>query len=174
MPLFLLPIISFLSNLISPLTTFLKNRAEVAAASHQLDMAKLAAATELAKVSVAADAATLTAQLGATSSGFKDVTFVLLMIPIIVTCLFPSAGKDIFHNLSQVPEYYQWLVLSVYGAIWGIKNVILPVSNNSVAKKLINKQEFFQYLRSTKGPLSDAEVKDLVSVIDKLEQDNTK
>lgn len=172
MPIFLLPLISFLGSLLSPLTTFLKNKADVAAATHELEMAKLAAATDLAKVATQADAATLTAQLGATSSGFKDVTFVLLMIPILLTCFFPDKGKEIFANLSVVPHYYQYLVLSVYGAIWGIKNVILPVSNNSVTKKLINKQEFFQYLRNAKGPLSDAEVQALDSVLDKVQQDD--
>ena len=162
--------LSFFSSLISPLTALINQAAAKQQAQFNLQMAQIQAATDLAKTQTTADLNTLVARLNSTDAGFKDVTFFLLMLPIFITCVSPETGQKIFSNLNIIPDFYKYLVLSVYGAIWGLKNVVMPLSSNAVAKKLIDKAEFFNDLRKVSGsPLSDATVATLDKVLDDVE-----
>lgn len=59
-------------------------------------------------------------KLQATSQGFKFVTFILINIPVIIVCLIPSKGKEIFENLTLIPVWYAQLYAAIYGIIWGL------------------------------------------------------
>ena len=168
MPLFLFPLMALLSSIFSPITAWIRNKGETMQAEHGLELARLFAATELAKTEMAGNVQVTTAQLAATTSSFKDFTFLLLMTPIIITCIWPSRGQNIFANLSLVPQYYSYLVITVYGAIWGIQNIAVPIANHSIAKATINKQEFFNNLRKTQGSLPQNEVAAIDKVIDEI------
>jgi hypothetical protein len=165
-----MPLFSLLGNLISPLTTYLQNKGQLQQAAHELEMAQLSSATEQAKISATTNVETLTAQLAATGPGFKDATFILVMLPVIITCIFPAHGKAIFDNISMIPQWYQVMIVSIISAIWGIRNVITPFVNGGVMKKLIDKQEFFNDYRKFNGgkPLDQA----TVDLLDKVLDDN--
>jgi hypothetical protein len=65
-------------------------------------------------------------KLAATSQSFKAVSFFLLNVPIIITCLSDNRGKALWDNLSAVPVWYAQLYVSVVFVIWG-----LPVVANA-------------------------------------------
>lgn len=65
-------------------------------------------------------------KLAATSQTFKAISFFLLNVPIIITCLSDNRGKMLWDNLSAVPVWYAQLYVSVVFVIWG-----LPVVANA-------------------------------------------
>ena len=166
-----IPLLSFLGNLVSPITQMIKNAGDRVQAAHDLKIAQINAQIEALKTTSQYDYQTLVAQLGATSAGFKDITLFLVMLPVIITCIWPEKGKVIFANLALIPQYYQYLILSIYGTIWGIKNVVLPISNNSVKKALINRQQLFNDIRQKVGPIAQPMVDAIDSAVDDLEKD---
>lgn len=163
-------LLSFASGLISPITQLIKNAGDRAQAAHDLKMAEINAQIESLKTTTQFDYQTLVAQLGATTSNFKDITLFLVMLPVVITCIWPEKGKAIFDNLALIPQYYQYLILSIYGTVWGIKNVVLPMSNNSIKKALINRQQVFSDLKAKMGPISQPVVDAVDAVIDDIEQ----
>lgn len=58
------------------------------------------------------------------NSGWKDEwVLILLSIPLVLV-FFPYTQDYIligFQNLSQTPDWYQWLVLAIFTAIYGIR-----------------------------------------------------
>jgi hypothetical protein len=77
---------------------------------------------ELIKEGLAADAAWELEQIR--NSGWKD-EYVLLVLSIpLVGCFIPAYSGYVlqgFNVLSQTPEWFQWLVLAVFTAIYGIR-----------------------------------------------------
>jgi len=67
-------------------------------------------------------------KLAATSSGFKYTTFVLINIPVVIMCISPTKGKDIFENFALIPVWYAQLYAAIYGIIWG-----LPVAASAMS-----------------------------------------
>jgi len=65
-------------------------------------------------------------KLNATSQSFKALSFILLNIPIILTCMNKEWGAFIWANLGLVPVWYAQLYVSVVFVIWG-----LPVVSNA-------------------------------------------
>ena len=58
------------------------------------------------------------------SSGFKDeIVLFLLSIPLVMSFIpeMQPYVVDGFAALSQTPEWYQWLILAVFTAIYGIR-----------------------------------------------------
>ena len=160
--------LSFLGGIFAPITALINQAAQKQQAQFNLQMAQIQAATDLAKTETTNDFNSLVARLGSTDKGFKDITFFLLMLPILITCISPTTGAAIFTNLNTIPSYYQNLVLCVYGAIWGLKNVVMPLSAHSVTRKLIDKAEFFKELRQAEGKALDSGT---VATLDKVLDD---
>ena len=58
------------------------------------------------------------------NSGFKDeIVLFLLSIPLVLSFIPSTVGyvEAGFAALSQTPDWYQWLILSVFAAIYGIR-----------------------------------------------------
>ena len=58
------------------------------------------------------------------NSGFKDeIVLFLLSIPLVMSFIpeMQPYVVDGFAALSQTPEWYQWLILAVFTAIYGIR-----------------------------------------------------
>lgn len=58
------------------------------------------------------------------NSGWKDeFVLLLLSIPMVLSFIPATVGyvEDGFGALSQTPDWYQWLILSVFAAIYGIR-----------------------------------------------------
>ena len=58
------------------------------------------------------------------NSGFKDeIVLFLLSIPLVLSFIPSTVGYVVagFAALSQTPDWYQWLILSVFAAIYGIR-----------------------------------------------------
>ncbi len=119
---------SSVEAVISPLATYLTRRAELKAAAHQAELAAVVAAGERAAKAIseglAADASWELESLKAHASGWKD-EFVLLVLSIpLVLCFFPATAPSIlrgFEILDKTPTYFRLLVVSIFGAIYGIR-----------------------------------------------------
>jgi hypothetical protein len=58
------------------------------------------------------------------NSGFKDeIVLFLLSIPLVLSFIPSTVGyvEAGFAALAQTPDWYQWLILSVFAAIYGIR-----------------------------------------------------
>lgn len=77
---------------------------------------------ELIKQGLAADATWELEQIR--NSGYKD-EYVLGVLSIpLVGCFIPKFADDVlrgFEVLSQTPSWYQWLVVMIFAAIYGIR-----------------------------------------------------
>ncbi len=72
-------------------------------------------------------------KLASTSSGFKYSTFILINIPVIMICLSPARGKEIFENFALIPVWYAQLYAAIYGIIWGLPVAASAMSSIFVA-----------------------------------------
>src|SRR6185503_405699 len=89
----------------------------------QVEKDKLALSTTMAQAAVTSEQN----KLAATSQGFKTFSYCLLTLPILIVCIYPAGGKDIFSNLSLIPSWYAQLYVAVVGVIWG-----LPIASSAV------------------------------------------
>ncbi len=121
----LLPIIS---SILSPIGEYIKTKAQttIAVAQTQLEVkkAEITMATEIAKANVEQSKA----QLSATSQTFKAFSYTFLTLPILIVCIYPAMGKEIFANLALIPVWYAQLYVAVIGVIWG-----LPIATTAVS-----------------------------------------
>lgn len=124
----LIPLISSLLGENGPLGQYFKNKATIVEATQQAQLeikkAEITMATEVAKANVQQSAN----QLAATSQSFKAFSYALLTLPIIIVCVMPAVGKDIFANLALIPSWYSQLYVAVVGVIWG-----LPIASSAVS-----------------------------------------
>jgi len=121
-------IVSIFSGLVTPIGDYFKAKSAtaVAVAQTQLEVkkAELTMATEMAKANVEQSKA----QLSATSQTFKAFSYTFLTLPIVIVCIWPAWGKEIFANLSLIPVWYAQLYVAVIGVIWG-----LPIASSAVS-----------------------------------------
>ncbi len=117
---FLTLLLPLLAGFTQPLKDYFSYKQQMTKAEQDYKLAVLQGQTEQAKQQMVSDTADLGNRLNSTSQSFKQTTFWLLYVPIIFTIMFPSQAKEMWGNFSLVPEYFQWLFLSVYSAIWGI------------------------------------------------------
>jgi hypothetical protein len=188
------PIIaSIFSGLTGPIGEYFKTKAQIAATEQQTKLevrrAELTMATEMAKANVEQSKA----QLAATSQAFKAFSYTFLTLPIIIVCIYPTLGKEIFENLGLIPVWYAQLYVAVIGVIWG-----LPIASTAVSgifsavqsawdarnKRQIQKinalgeasalnleqakKEIFDTMRKTNGIVSQAQVDAIGPVLDKV------
>jgi hypothetical protein len=132
----LAPLISGIFGENGPLGQYFKTKALQVQASADLAMKveqnKLEMSRDLAQAAVESEKN----KLNATGQGFKFVTFCMLSLPILITCVFPEFGKRIFDNLALVPVGWFQLWALVIGVIWG-----LPIAANAMTTVLTSLQE---------------------------------
>ena len=88
----------------------------------ELEQAKHVAKLELAKQGQQSDNAWELEQIK--NSGWKDeFVLLLLSIPMVLSFIPGTVGyvKAGFAALSKTPDWYQWLILAVFAAIYGIR-----------------------------------------------------
>jgi len=133
------------------------------AANLQIELARLAAATEIAK----ANAVVSTTALQSTGTTFKYFTFFMWFGPFMLGIFFPALSKAVFDNLAGMPPWYVQGCLVIMFTVWGISvsadtvgNVFAGLTNFFAdrAKANLPAKMFFDTLRSVKGNLSQSEV----------------
>lgn len=146
----------------------------------QIELAKQQYAAEVAKAQMALNQTIV----ASTSSNFKYFTFIMWFGPFMLGMVAPSLSKDIFANLTTMPEWYVQSCILIMFTVWGISvsapvvnNIFSGLSNyvaNSRAYKLekakIDRKAFFDALRKLKGPLSQLEVDDQNKALDEIEK----
>lgn len=104
------------------LTRRMELKAEARAQERQIKAAQVQRQIELIQQGLAADATWELEQIK--SSGWKDeYVMIVLSIPLIM-CFIPGLAMYVslgFTALSATPQWYQWLVLMVFAAVYGIR-----------------------------------------------------
>lgn len=122
----LIPLISGLLGENGPLGQYFKTKAAKQQADAELELQiqrdKLALSSIIAQAAVDSEKN----KLAATSQTFKAVSFLLLNIPIIITCLSSAQGESLWNNLTLIPVWYAQMYVAVVFVIWG-----LPVVGNA-------------------------------------------
>lgn len=113
-----------------PVATYFTRRQELAAARHkaklEFETAKGERQAELIKAGLAADATWEVEQIK--NSGWKDeYVLIILSIPSILSFIklgsFDGAAivATGFASLQATPEWYRWLIMLVFTAVYGIR-----------------------------------------------------
>lgn len=122
------------------------------------------------------------AALNATGRYFKYFTFVMWFGPFMVGLVSPSLSQMIFHNLSQLPEWYVQSVVMIMFVIWGVASsspVVGSIFHNmaeyfkekrsyKIDLKQVDKKAFYEGLRAAQGFVSKADVDKFDKILDKL------
>lgn len=137
---FLIALLPILAGLTQPLKDWFAYKQESAKAEQDYKLAVLQTQAEQAKQQAISDSSDLGNRLSATTAGFKETTFWFLCVPIIFSVLFPSKAEVMWHNFSLVPEFFQWLFLSVYSSIWGIP--IVKGGYGAITELLASNKQF--------------------------------
>lgn len=119
----LIPLVSQLFGENGPLGQYFKTKAQQVQAKAELDMQiqkdKMALSGILAQAAVDSERN----KLAATSQTFKAVSFILLNIPILITCASKAWASDLWGNMNLIPVWYAQLYVSVVFVIWGLPTV---------------------------------------------------
>ena len=116
-----------LQGLIGPLanlgSTFLKNRAEQAAAKQRLKVAKIEAQTK----KVEQDGAWELEQARASQDSWKDELWTVFFVLLLSACFYPPAQpyiEDGFRFLREdLPEWLSWSIMASIAASFGLKSI---------------------------------------------------
>lgn len=119
-------IAAIITGAIKPIGDFFNRRQEIKAANHQAELKVIEAqgtrTAEAIKEDLHADAAWELEQIK--NSGYKD-EWVLLVISVpLVGCFIPSIAPHIlrgFEVLAKTPDWYQWLIMLIFTAVYGIR-----------------------------------------------------
>ncbi len=117
---FLLALVPLFSALTQPLKDWFAFKQQYAKAEQDYKLAVLQTQSTLATQQMVSDTTDLGNRLNATTKDFKQTTFWFLCIPILFTITCPNRAAVMWQNFTLVPEFFQWLFLSVYSSIWGI------------------------------------------------------
>lgn len=136
----LLAFAPLLAGITQPLKDWFGYKVEAVKAEQDLKLATIKAQADQVTAQLQSDASQLSVRLGSTSGDFKQNTFWLLCVPIGFSLLLPSKAEVMWHNFSLIPEFFQWLFLSVYSSIWGIP--IAKSGYGAITDLLQSKREF--------------------------------
>lgn len=89
--------------------------------------------------------------LKSTGSYFKYFTFIMWFGPYMAQLIYPPLGKQIFENMSGMPEWYAQSCVLIMFTIWGI-SVSAPVISNIFA----GMKTFFAERRDYKVKITEA------------------
>lgn len=121
-----------------------------------------------------------------TGSYFKYFTFFMWFGPFMIGVVYPSASKEIFNNLTLMPEWYVQSCMLIMFTVWGI-SVSAPVVGNifsglstylgqrrefKLEKAKIDRKVYFNEFRKLHGPLSQGDVDLLNKSLDEAEKED--
>ncbi len=117
------------------------------------------------------------AQLAATSGKFKEFIYCIMLSPIIITCLEPAKGKEIFASLALVPEWYMGIIVTIGLAMWGINSnklqeIIQSRREYKIEMKKINRKAYYDKLRLKQGYVTGDEVRISEAAFDAAEKES--
>lgn len=117
-----------LEALTGPVATYFTRRAELKSAEHLAKLAAVTASGERAAKAIseglAADAAWELESLKAHAGSWKDDFVLLVLSTPLVLCFFPATAPAVlegFRVLETTPSYFKLLVVSIFGAIYGLR-----------------------------------------------------
>lgn len=159
-----------------PIGQFLKIKSDTAKAEQNYKLEVLKAQTAQATQQLVSDTTDLNNRLQATTQTFKQGTFYPLWGLVLFSVLCPKKAVVMWHNFDLMPQWFQWLFLSVYSAIWGLPFVkggygafteLLQGSRDYKLEK-INRKAVADKLRSKWFPngMNQQQVDDLDAAID--------
>lgn len=140
----LIPLISSLiSGAFQPIKDYFSYKSQTATLNQQLELAKITAEKDAIVSGNAAAMDMLRTRLNSTSSAFKQNTFWLLCIPLMLSILFPKVASTMWHNFDSIPHWFQWIFIAVYSSIWGLPiarggyGTIVDLLNNKTERQVI-------------------------------------
>ncbi len=123
----IIPLLSGIFGENGPLGQYLKVKAAKQQADADLALQVQKDKMQLSAVIAQAAVDSENNKLQATSQTFKAFSYTILTLPVVIVCVFPDWGKDIFENLSIIPVWYAQLYVAIVGVIWG-----LPIAASAV------------------------------------------
>tara|TARA_B100000900_G_scaffold353346_1_gene321458 strand:- start:255 stop:623 length:369 start_codon:yes stop_codon:yes gene_type:complete len=113
----------FIGPIVNLGSTFLKNRAEQAAAKQKLKVAKIEAQTK----KVEQDGAWELEQARASQDSWKDELWTVFFVLLLSACFYPPAQpyiEDGFRFLREdLPEWLSWSIMASIAASFGLKSI---------------------------------------------------
>lgn len=134
---FLAALIPLLTGSLSGLKDWFRFKQETTKAQQEYQLATLQAQAEAARQQSISESADLSNRLNATTQAFKQTTFWLVWVPIALTVLFPKKAVEMWNNLALIPEFWYWLLGSMYTAIWA-----LPKGYEAVDRYIDKKRDY--------------------------------
>lgn len=138
-------ILSILTPLISAIAGAFNRYQERAQAAQGVELAKIEAEKQLAMETVRMENERTLAVVHSIPASMRWFSFVFMNSPIIIAVLFPNVAKEIFANLSIVPEFLLQMCVAVNATIWG-----LPVAAKHVGFILSSVSQVWADRRSQK------------------------
>ncbi len=117
---FLTALLPLLTGSLSGIKDWFAYKQQINKADMDFKLAVLQSQAQAAQQQVISDSADLTTRMNATSQAFRQTTFWLVWVPIALTVLFPKRAIEMWSNLKLIPEFWYWLLGSMYTAIWAI------------------------------------------------------
>ena len=136
----LLPLLNGIFGSEGIIGKYIQNKKDIQKAEQDYKLAVLTAQTERVSATIAANAAELTTRLTSTSQSFKQTTFYMLIVPVILTMLFPKYAVTMWSNFELMPLWFQNLFISVYSAIWGLP--LIKGGYGAVTAALSDRREY--------------------------------
>lgn len=134
---FLAMLLPLLTGSLSGIKDWFNYKQQSVKAQQDYQLATLKAQAEAAQQQAISESADLSNRLNATTQSFKQTTFWLVWVPIALTVLFPKKAVQMWNNLALIPEFWYWLLGSMYTAIWA-----LPKGYEAVDKYIDKKREY--------------------------------
>lgn len=187
---FLAALIPLLAGITSPIKGWFAFKSRAVQLEQEVKLATIKAQAEQVVAEARNESSQVKDRLGATSREFKQTTFWLLYAIVIFSIVLPSKAEVMWHNFALMPEWFQWLFMSVYSAIWGLPIVkggygaitdLLQQRgdkrrNFEIEKlKVFNQTKFFDSLRHTifKKGLTEAQVEDFKQALMAGDEDSS-
>lgn len=179
----LLSLASGIFGVDGPIGQYLKIKSDTAKAEQSYKLELLKAQTAQMTQQMVSDTTDLSNRLQATTQTFKQGTFYPLWGLVLFSVLWPSRATEMWHNFGLIPEWFQWLFLSVYSAIWGLPFVkggygafteLLQTRREyKLEKAKLNRKVVFQDLISKWFPkgMNQQQVSELDSALDRGESE---
>lgn len=156
------------------------------AANLQIQLAKLNYATEIAKAQMAEEAVIV----NSTGAYFKYFTFFMWFGPFMIGIFCPAFSKEVFDNLSGMPQWYVQSCMVIMFTVWGISVSADTVGgifsslgdffqakrdhklDMAAVKATVDRGSYFSALRQTQGAISQQEVNKANAVFDAMDKAN--
>lgn len=134
---FLAALLPLLTGSLSGIKDWFAYKQQMSKADQDYKLAVLQAQAEVAKQQAISDSNNLNTRMNATSQAFRQTTFWLVWVPIALTVLFPKRAVEMWGNLKLIPEFWYWLLGSMYTAIWA-----LPKGYEAVDKYIDKRRDY--------------------------------